>query len=298
MQSKIKNHSIKNNLIDTVEGLELLARRAVQGLHLGLHHSTKTGFGQEFSHYRNYEPGDDLRLLDWKLYARTDRFYVRQAEVQTQVTVRFILDASASMLHEDSEISKMQFARYLTATLAWIAQRQGDKIGLYALNNNQLYECTPHPRRQFYQYFLQELINISPQGKFPENKNIHALFDIRPRREIVIFLTDMYQSNDELFETLKQLNSMGNEVLLFHLMAANELNFNFKGTLTFQDLETGKTTQVHTRQAKADYQIRLQNHLKNIREKMLGMNIHYELFRMNEPVREAVERFLERRAML
>jgi len=275
--------------------LELLARQAVEGLHLGLHQSRKTGFGQEFSHYRNYETEDDLRLLDWKLYARTDRFYVRQAEIQTQVTVRFIIDASASMLHEDEEISKIQFARYIAATLAWLAQRQGDEIGLYALNDNELYQCTPRPHRQFYQYFLHELINISPTGKFPENKNIHALFDTRPRREIIIFLTDMYQSNNELFDTLKQLNSMGNEVLLFHLMAANELDFNFKGTLTFQDLETGKTTQVHTRQAKADYGIRLQNHLKNIREKMLGMNIHYEIFRMDESVRDAVQRFLKQR---
>lgn len=281
--------------IDTVEGLELLARRAVQGLNLGMHQSRKTGFGQEFSHYRNYETGDDLRLLDWKLYARSDRFYVRQAEVQTQVTVRFIIDASASMLHEDDGISKIQFARYLTATLAWLAQRQGDKIGLYALNNEQLYECTPRPRRQFYQHFLQELINISPQGKFPDNKNIQALFDIRPRREMIIFLTDMYQLNDELFDTLKQLNSMGNEVLLFHLMAANELDFDFKGTLTFQDLETGKTTQVHTRQAKAEYQIRLEIHLQNIQERMLNMGISYELFRMNEPIAASLRRFLEQR---
>ncbi len=278
-----------------MEGLELLARRAVQGIRLGLHPSKKTGFGQEFSHYRHYEPGDDLRLLDWKLYARSDRFYVRQAEVQTQLTVRFVIDASASMLHEDRGMSKIQFARYIAATLAWLAQRQGDNIGLYALNNSQLYECTPHPQRQFYQYFLHQLIHISPAGKFPENKNIHTLFDIRPHQEIIVFLTDMYQSNQELFDTLKQLNATGNEVLLFHLMAANELEFDFKGTLTFKDLETGKTTQVHTRQAKDEYQIRIQNYLKNIREKILGMNIGYELFRMDEPLDTALKRFLEQR---
>lgn len=280
--------------LNAVKGLELLARSTVAGLLPGLHQSQKTGFGQEFSHYRSYQPGDDLRLLDWKLYARSDRFYVRQAEVETHITVRFIVDASASMLHEDAGMQKIQFCRYLAATLAWLAQTQGDNIGLYALNNSQLLEYRPRQGRQSYRHFLHELLQIAPKGEYPQ-RNFHTLFNIRGKREVIIFLTDMYEQHDELLHTLRQLHSTGNEVLLFHLMAANELSLPYTGILTFEDLESGKTIQVDSRKARANYQKTIQERLQTIRADLLNMGISYNLLRMDEPISNALQYFLERR---
>ncbi len=291
------NELLTQENLNAVKGLELLARSTVAGLLPGLHQSQKTGFGQEFSHYRSYQPGDDLRLLDWKLYARSDRFYVRQAEVETHITVRFIVDASASMLHEDAGMQKIQFCRYLVATLAWLAQTQGDNIGLYALNNSQLLEYRPRQGRQSYQHFLHELLQITPKGEYPQ-ENFHTLFKIRPKREIIIFLTDMYEQHDELLDTLKQLHSTGNEVLLFHLMAANELRLPYSGILTFEDLENGKTIQVDSRKIRTTYQTTVQKRIQNIRTDLLNMGISYNLLSMDKPIGNALQYFLERRQKL
>lgn len=265
------------------------------GLYSGLHQSKKTGFGQAFSHYRNYQPGDDLRLLDWKLYARSDRFYVKQAEVETLITVRFIVDASASMRHEDGGIRKMQFCRYVVAALGWLAHTQGDNIGLYALNNQQLYEHRPRQGKAAFAHFLHQLLQINPYGQFPQQADIHSFFKSRARREIIIFLTDMYEEHEELLTTLQQLRATGNEVLLFHLMAANELTLPYSGILTFEDLESGQTIQVNSPKTRAAYQDKIEERLTSIRETMLNKGISYTLLRMDESVGLALRWFLERR---
>ena len=127
----------------SVTGLELLARKAVEGFLPGLNISRRAGVGQEFSQYRTYQPGDDLRLLDWKMYARSDRFFVREAEIESHITLRFVVDLSASMLHEEKGLNKLDYARFLIATLAYLGLRQGDRLGLYGINDRQIERLFP-----------------------------------------------------------------------------------------------------------------------------------------------------------
>ena len=121
----------------TIKDLPLLAKTVVDGFMIGLNKSTVKGPGLEFSQYRSYQPGDDLRWLDWKMYARSDRYYIRESEVETSISVRFLIDASASMNHEDNGVKKIDYARFLAASLAYLANSQGDSVGLYTLGKRR-----------------------------------------------------------------------------------------------------------------------------------------------------------------
>lgn len=285
------------NTISTVEGLELLARQIVEGYLTGANRSLKTGIGQEFSQYRSYQPGDDLRLLDWKMFARSDRYYIREAEIETSIIARFVVDASASMLHNDNGIAKMDYARLLTASLAYVAKKQGDALGLYALNDQQYYHLTPRQGNQHFYRFLYELLKINNQGRWPVSANT---LHLKPshNKELIIFISDMYEYNKEIISTLKHLSSGKNEVILFHLMGANEMNLSYKGVLSLEDMETGETIQVDSDSARAHYIENVRQHLNQLKKEMLEIDISYELITMDQPLDQALGNFLKRRMRL
>lgn len=138
---------LKPEIINTVSGLALIARVTVDGYLSGLNHSRRVGPGMEFSQYRGYEPGDDLRLLDWKMLARSGRYYIKQSEVETNIAVKFILDSSKSMLHEENGLTKMDYVRVLVASLAYLSQNQGDAVGLFVLNDRHLHSLYPRVQK-------------------------------------------------------------------------------------------------------------------------------------------------------
>jgi len=281
----------------SVAGLELAARRTVDTLLPGINRSRRTGAGQEFSQYRSYQPGDDPRRLDWKLYGRSDRFYVREAELETHTTLRFVLDASASMRHADTNgLQKIDYARYLIATLAWLTQAQGDALALYALNDRQAYHLTPRPGRQFFQRLLYELLRIEAGGRFPEGRSLDRLLPQGRHREIVLFLSDYYEHGEEISDALRQLSRTRHEVLLFHLLARNELELDYEGILQFEELETGRTVQVDPRRIRSDYQAQFAQHLDTLRRQLLEWNVHYEGFRLDELPGAQLQRWLQQRA--
>src|SRR3954467_11664970 len=129
---------LKPETLNTVNGLELVARIIVEGFMSGSNKSQSVGAGQEFSQYRSYQPGDDLRQLDWKMFARSERYYIKQAEIETNITVKFMLDASQSMAYTEEGISKLQYAKIMTAALAYLARKQSDTFGLYAVNDKYI----------------------------------------------------------------------------------------------------------------------------------------------------------------
>lgn len=279
----------------SVAGLELAARRTLDALLPGINRSTRTGPGQEFSQYRSYQPGDDLRRLDWKLYARSDRFYLREAEVETHLTVRFILDNSASMQHTDTGgLQKIDYARYLIATLAWLAVQQGDSLALYALNDRQLHQLTPRPGQQYFRRLLYELLRLDSNGHFPRKSGMEAVLQGSRSREMIIFITDFYEYEEEISQALRQLSRTRHEVLFFHLLGRNELELDFPGAQSFEDLETGRRIQVDPRRIRQGYKARLQEKLAAIRRQMLDWNVAYELIPMDELPGQALRHFLNR----
>ena len=286
---------IEPRILSSISDLTLLAKTVVDGFMLGVHQSPKPGAGLEFSQFRSYEPGDDPRRIDWKLYARSDRYYVRESEIETSVSIRFILDASASMLHEDSGISKFNYARFLVASLGYLAHQQGDAIGFYGLNNKQIHHLAPKRQHQHLHRFLHELENLEADGIWPNWSGVERLFTISGSRELVVVVSDMHEQNREILEVMSKLVALKNEVILFHIMGRNELEFSFQGSLTFEDLETGSTLQVNADEARKEYLKKIQADMRSLRKILHDQHIDYQLFTLDQPLDFALRDYLARR---
>lgn len=290
---------IDPRLLASIKDLPLLAKTVVEGFLSGQNQSLRRGAGLEFSQYRSYQPGDDLRQLDWKMFARSDRYYIREAEVDTNITVRFIVDGSASMAHEDENgLSKMDYARFLVASLAYLATTQGDAVGLYVLHEQQLINLTPRSDNMHLQRFWHQLAEIKPSGRFPDAATVNSMFSGRRQKELTVFVTDLYEHEHEITDLLYKLGAQRHELLLCHLMSRNELDFSFDGTLTFEDLETGQTMQVGTAEQRNTYLAKLQDWLQQTEKAMRNRQITYDRFVTDEPLDKALRAFLKNRAFL
>ncbi len=289
---------LKPGIIGSVSGLALISRIIVDGYLSGLNHSRRVGPGMEFSQYRGYEPGDDMRLLDWKMLARSGRYYIKQSEVETNISVKFILDSSKSMLHEENGLTKMDYVRVLVASLAYLAGRQGDAVGLFALNDRNLHALYPQVQKQHFNRLLQELINIKNEGKWPADPKATQKLHDRSHKELIFFISDMYESASEITNLIKRLKTPRNEVVVMHVMGKSEMEFDYKGTVTFEDLETGARLKVDAKEAKSRYLEALDQKIKTTRENLLANGISYEIFSLNAHIGETLQVFLKKRMSL
>jgi len=278
-----------------IRNLQLAARTTIDGFMAGINKSKVKGPGLEFSQYRSYQPGDDLRWLDWKMYARSDRYYIRESEIETSISVRFVIDASASMLHDDNGITKIEYARYIVASLAWLAQLQGDSVGLYVCQQDGLFSLPSKKDHQHLSRFYYQLEQIKPGGKLTSPIHFKEIFSGSNRKELVIVVTDLYQENDEIHALLDAFSTLKHEVLLLHLMGANEMNLDYAGYTRLEDLETGATVDINVAQLKKDYSLKLENWLSEVRTAMLDRNIAYRLVQMDRPVDQLLRDFLNQR---
>jgi len=285
-------------ILMSIKDLQLAAKTTVDGFMAGINKSTIKGQGLEFSQYRSYQPGDDLRQLDWKMYARSDRYYIRESEVETSISVRFVIDASASMNHTDNGYTKIEYARYLAASLAWLANLQADAIGLYVLQDGGLFSLASRRDYQHLTRFYYQLETIKPAGKFTQPIHYKDIFTSTAKRELLIFITDLYEQDGEIFTLLDSLVSMKHEVLVFHLMGNNELEFDYKGYAALQDLETGSIVKINSKQTNETYREQMNNYLSATRMKLLNKNIFYRLLNMAQPLDQALRDFLNQRSKL
>ncbi len=278
----------------TIKDLPLVAKTVIDGFMNGYNKSTVKGPGLEFSQYRSYQPGDDLRWLDWRMFARSDRYYIRESEIETSVSVRFLVDASASMNHDDGGVKKIDYARFLTASLAYLANLQGDAIALNVFQDGNLYSLPSKLDPQHLQRIYYQLQQIEAAGTFTKPAHYKELFAGRGHKELLIFVTDMYQSGTEIMKLLDTLAALKHEVIVFHLMGQNELDFDFKGYTTLEDLETGETIQINP-QTKKHYREVLDQHIANLRMQLLGKHIVYKMVSTAQPLDEALREFLVQR---
>lgn len=285
-------------ILMAIKDLNLSAKTTVDGFMNGINKSTIKGQGLEFSQYRSYQPGDDLRSLDWKMFARSDRYYIRESEVETNISIRFLVDASASMNHSDGDFTKIEYARYLTACLAYLANLQGDAIGLSVFKNKELFSMVA---KQDYQHLARLFFNleqIKPAGTFTKPMHYKEIFSGVHKRELLVFVTDLYQTDNEIFTLLDTLNSLRHEILVFHVLSRNELELDFKGYATFEDLETGQTLQVDQAKVRTDYKNKFSQYLEETRMKMLDRRIYYRTITTNEPLDQVLSSFLKQRSKL
>src|SRR5476651_978567 len=184
----------------TIKDLPLLAKTVVDGFMNGFNKSTVKGPGLEFSQYRSYQPGDDLRWLDWRMFARSDRYYIRESEIETSISVRFLIDASASMNHDDNGIKKIDYARFLAASLAYLVNLQGDAAGLYVFQDGGLFTLSSKADPQHLQRIYYQLDQMKANGTFTKPAHYKELFAGSGRKELLVFITDMYQTDGEIYK--------------------------------------------------------------------------------------------------
>ena len=278
----------------TIKNLPLLAKTVIDGFMNGFNKSTVKGPGLEFSQYRSYQPGDDLRWLDWRMYARSDRYYIRESEVETSISVKFLIDASASMNHYDGTLKKIEYARFMAASLAYLANLQGDAVGLYIFKDSGLFSLASKPDPQHLQRLYYQLEKIEPAGTFTQPIHYKELFAGSGRKELLVLITDLYQPDGEINRLLDSLAALKHEIIVFHLMGQNELDFDYKGYSALEDLETGEVIEVGP-QAKKQYQQALQVYLEKTKMQLLGKNIFYSVINTTQPLDKALRDFLVQR---
>ena len=282
-------------LLHGLRNLSLAARRAAEGFLNGAHVSRRHGAGMEFSQYRPYQPGDDLRRLDWRLAARSDRYYLRESEIDTSLTVQLLLDASASMNHrDDNGLTKLDYARLLLAALAYLATQQGDAVGLTILRPDGLQHLPPRADARQLPRLYHALETAEAAGHFPSAATLAPL-TARRQRAITVCVSDLYEEGTEITTLLTRLRATSGEVLLLHLMAHNELQFSYQGAVTFKDLESGQTLQLDADEQRPAYQRQLQAWLRDTAQTARRHGFDYHLLDTSQPLDGAIREFLRRR---
>lgn len=285
----------KPEIINTINGLELIARIIVEGFISGSNRSQSIGVGQEFSQYRGYEPGDDLRLLDWKMYARSERYFVKLSEIETNITIKFIVDTSHSMSYTENEISKLQYARVMVAALGYLARKQTDTIGLYGINDKHLEVVQPRFEQQQFMRFITSLVSLKSEGNW--GRKTESLID-HTGKEMIVVVTDLYDQNKDILTFISRLKTSRNEVLVFHLMGKHERELSFEGAFTFEDLETQQRVKVDTAVKQKEYKTLINKWIDDTRNFLLEKNINYTLVSQDEPVENTLRNFLKARKAL
>jgi uncharacterized protein (DUF58 family) len=296
MNTQLKD-LLKPETLNTVDGLELVARIIVEGFMSGSNKSQSVGAGQEFSQYRSYEPGDDLRQLDWKMYARSERYYIKQAEIETNITVKFMLDASHSMAYTEEGISKFQYAKVLIAALAYLARKQSDTFGLYVVNDKNINLVEPRFEQQQFIRFLNELIKVRSESTWKKGSGLEHLY-AHHGKEMIIFITDLYDVDEDLQGFISRLKTPRNEVIVFHLMGRQEMELSYEGAFTFEDLETRQRIKLDTRTQQKKYAEEVNRWITTSRNWMLEKQISYHLIHMDEPAEKVLRSFLTIRKKL
>ena len=282
--------------LTAIGDLEIAARMLVDGFMFGGHPSRMQGAGIEFSQYRNYQPGDDLRRVDWKLFARSDRYFVRESEAETSVTIRIVLDASDSMREEEDGVSKFACARLLAAALAMIAFRQGDAVGLTAVSQGGARAWRADRGRSHLNRLLLALSAIEPGGSWPDWHRLEGPLLAAPAREIVIAITDLNERGNEIRAALEKLSALRHDVRVLHLVGRREMTFDYDPAVTFEELETGRTLDVATGAVRERYLASLSAALRNIDLELGEHRIGCHRIRTDQPLDEALREALSARS--
>lgn len=282
-------------VLAAVDNLDLRARLAVEGFLNGLHRSPHRGFSVEFTDYRHYYQGDDTRHIDWKLYGRSDKLYVKQFEDETNARCMILLDASGSMAYASGELSKLEYGRTLAAAMAYLAFRQRDAAGLITFSD-QLKEHLPTRYRQGHlMQILRALVETRADAGTDAAAALKQVAASLRSRSFVIFISDLLEGEDDSIQVLQQLRSAGHEVMVFHVMDHAELSFPFEESAEFVDMESQQALLAAPGAMRKEYMDALNAYLEKCRSQCQSHGIDYCLLDTSEPLDKALFSYLSRR---
>ncbi|MCS7176106.1 MAG: DUF58 domain-containing protein [Candidatus Kapabacteria bacterium] len=256
---------LKPELLMRLQSLELRARYVVEGFLVGLHRSPYHGFSVEFSEHRQYQPGDEPRLIDWKVYARTDRFYVKQFEEETNVRTLLVLDCSASMgFHHEGVVSKWGYAAVYAAALAYLLLRQKDAVGLALYAADLRLYRPPSARASHFQEIVTALESAEPQGETNVANALSQLAERLRRRSLVVVMSDFLDEPGTTVRALRRLRAQKHEVIAFQVLEPVERTLALGRAAEFHDMETGERVAAHPYFLRRDYQQAVEQHHRQL----------------------------------
>lgn len=280
---------IDPEVLSAVHEFDWAIRSLAMGEYHGVKRSRRLGTGMEFSQYRPYSQGDDLRQLDWKMYARTDKFYIKQSEVETNIDVTFMIDTSKSMKYEEGGWSKLDASKMLCGVLAYVGLQNGDWISLADGINMKSGNDRKHWNR-----FLASLQNLSETTQFQA-----PFVEQRKSKELFVFMTDMYDEEDgEMMQFIQSLKSPRNEVIVFHLMGEKEESLDFGNAIKLKDLESGVATQLNPKVLRESYQKQVVEWKERLAHEFLKAGIDYHSIDFTISIAQLINTFINRRKRL
>jgi len=279
-----------------IRNLELRARSVVEGFWHGLHRSPYHGFSVEFTEYRPYAPGDDPRYLDWKLVGRTDRYFIKKFEDETNLRCQLLVDVSRSMTFGSRGYTKAEYARTLAATLGWFLSQQGDATGLMTFDST-VREYLPARHRPGHLRQLMLALEKPSEGRATDlTTPLKRIAELTRKRGLTVLISDLLAPLDELETSLGLLTASGHEVVIFQVLDPAELDFSFSTAARFEDLETGRDLFIDPATARADYQRRLAEHLTAVKAIAQRLGLTHTQIDTAQPLELALFDFLKIRA--
>lgn len=286
---------LEPEVVAAIDDLSLAARRVVEGMRAGEHRSPFHGFNHEFSRYREYRPGDDLKYLDWKMLGRTDRLYTRLFLETTDMAVVFVVDASRSM-DFPQQVSKLRYASIIAAALAHLVIDSGDAAGLLAVSGADMSYVPARGGRAHLQLLLQRLARLQPEGSWEPRRAIRRAAELVRRRGSLVVLSDFYDDDEGTLTELKRAVARGHEVAMLHVMSREELELPYEGTLEFADLEDGTLRVTDAAEVGEAYRRRVAGFCRDLQESATRAGIDYWRLATHEPPSSALRQYLVQRA--
>ena len=299
MQPRTPTRFIDPGLLAEISSLDLVAKTVVDGFVAGLHKSPDFGFSQEFAEYRAYTPGDDLRHVDWNVFARTERAYLKRYRGETNSQLTLMIDTSASMGYSSQGISKLDYARFLAVSLAYLANQQRDAAGVIVFDDDVRNYVQPSTRQgQFMR--VAHAVESAKLGTHTDFARpfVHFQQFLR-RRGIVVVLSDFYEQPEVVINTVAPLRFRGNDLILFHVLDPQEIRPTLKEPVLMVDMESQEGMDVSPEYVREEYAPKIDAHIDALSKKARAHNIDYFLLRTDRPLDDAMrEYFLIRKGRL
>ena len=277
-------------VLGRISNLELLARTVVDGFLTGLHRSPYLGFSTDFAEHRQYMPGDDVRRIDWKLFGRSDRHYIKLFEAETNANFVVLLDVSKSMSYGSHEVTKLDYARYLAACLIYFSHRQRDRVGMVTFDH-EIVDYVPPSMKQ-----MDTILHVLDQAEAGRAGSLREpamqMAELLGRKGILVVISDFYEEPDTVLTSIGPLRGRGHDVIVFHVMDPAELGFPFEDPSGFEDLETGEQIPVIPNRLKEDYIRLVTQHLEELERRFTDNRIDYTPLDTSKPLDLALFRYL------
>ncbi len=289
---------LKPDVVSRLKNMQLRARMVVEGFVAGLHQSPYHGFSVEFAEHRPYMPGDPLKNVDWKVFGKTDRFYVKEFEEETNLKTYLLLDISKSMDYGTVSVTKLQYASFLIAALAFLMIQQRDAVGLVYYDTELRTYLPPRSMRSYLNVLLSHLENLRPSGRTDIGRNLHAVAERISRRGLVIILSDFLDEPEKILSGLRHFRHDGHEVLAFHILDPMERRFAFRSDSRFIDLETDEEMPTQPWHIRRDYRRLFEEFVESLKRGCREQLVDYNLLDTSTPFDTALFQYLMKRKRL